>query len=252
MYVDESGDVGMQNSPTKFFILTGLVFHELRWRDTLDGLINIKRDLKQKHGLRFYEEFHAGQLLSKPGQLSRIPKHQRFLMIRHFTKELAALPDISVITVVVDKSTKPPSYDAFEMAWKVLMQRFENTIAYRNFPGPQNADDRGMIIADDTDVTKLKALLRKMRKFNNVPSLPHHSTARRNLAIKNLVEDPVFRDSKDSLFVQAADLCAFLAYQAESPNAYIRKQGAQNLFTKLSPILCKVASKTDPLGVVRL
>ncbi len=173
-------------------------------------------------------------------------------MIRHFTQELASLPDVSIITVVVDKSTKPPSYDAFEMAWKVLMQRFENTIAYRNFPGPQNADDRGMIIADDTDVTKLRALLRKMRKFNNVPSLPQHSTARRNLAIKNLVEDPVFRDSKDSLFIQAADLCAFLAYQAESPNAYIRKQGAQNLFAKLSPVLCKVASKTDPLGVVRL
>lgn len=242
----------MEKSPTAHFVLTGLVLHELRWRDTLDGLINIKRDLKLKHGLRFYEEFHAGQMLSKPGALSRIPKHQRYLMIRYFTQQLASMTDVSLITVIVDKTSKPVTYDAFEMAWKVLIQRFENTIGHRNFPGPQNPDDRGMIIADNTDQRKLRGLLRKMRKINSIPSLPGHATARRNLTLKNLVEDPIFRESSDSLFIQAADLCAFLAYQAESPNAYIRKQGGQNLFSKLDPILCKVASKSDPLGVVRL
>ena len=32
MYVDESGDCGLQNSPTRYLVLTGLVIHELRWQ----------------------------------------------------------------------------------------------------------------------------------------------------------------------------------------------------------------------------
>ncbi|MGH2600854.1 MAG: DUF3800 domain-containing protein, partial [Dehalococcoidia bacterium] len=32
MYVDESGDSGLTNSPTRYFVLTGLVVHELRWQ----------------------------------------------------------------------------------------------------------------------------------------------------------------------------------------------------------------------------
>ena len=32
MYVDESGDVGMVNSPSRYFVLVGLVLHELRWQ----------------------------------------------------------------------------------------------------------------------------------------------------------------------------------------------------------------------------
>ena len=30
MYVDESGDSGLVNSPTRYFVLTGMVVHELR------------------------------------------------------------------------------------------------------------------------------------------------------------------------------------------------------------------------------
>jgi len=46
MYVDESGDSGIINSPTKYFILTGMVFHELRWRLLLDELKTFRRHLR--------------------------------------------------------------------------------------------------------------------------------------------------------------------------------------------------------------
>ncbi len=31
MYVDESGDMGLVNSPTRFFVLSGVVIHEMRF-----------------------------------------------------------------------------------------------------------------------------------------------------------------------------------------------------------------------------
>lgn len=39
MYVDESGDIGLVNSPTHYFVLVGLVLHELRWQQTHQSLM---------------------------------------------------------------------------------------------------------------------------------------------------------------------------------------------------------------------
>ena len=65
----------------------------------------------------------------------------------------------------LDNNDKPASYDVFTMAWKALIQRFENTIAHRNFRGPSNADERGMIFPDATGNKKLTRLLRQMRRY---------------------------------------------------------------------------------------
>lgn len=35
MYVDESGDTGVTNSPTKHFALSSLIVHELHWEAAL-------------------------------------------------------------------------------------------------------------------------------------------------------------------------------------------------------------------------
>jgi hypothetical protein len=91
-----------------------------------------------------------------------------------------------------------------------------------------------------------------MRRYNPVPNQAPYGPGYRNLTIGKLIEDPNFRDSGHSYFVQAADLAAFLLYQHLEPNAYMRSKGGQNYFYRLEPILCKVASKRDPHGIVRL
>jgi hypothetical protein len=82
MYVDESGDPGLVNSPTRYFALAGLVVHELRWREVVDSLIAFRRDIRQRFGLKLREEIHSGILLSRPDKLARIPKHQRLEILR--------------------------------------------------------------------------------------------------------------------------------------------------------------------------
>ena len=146
LYVDESGDTGLAGSPTKYFCLSGLVFHELRWHETLEAVIDFRRKLKADYGLKLREEIHAAHYIHKPGPLSRIAKSIRLKMLKEILEFQASLPDISVLNVVVDKSSKTAADDVFEIAWTTLIQRFHNTISRKNFAGPQNPDDHGMLI----------------------------------------------------------------------------------------------------------
>lgn len=251
MYVDDSGDPGLVNSPTRYYILSGLVVHELRWQSYFDQLIDFRRRLRDQFGIRLREEIHSSAFLSHPGLLLRIPKHERLLILRLAADELASMSDLNIINVVVDKQGKPGDYEVFEMAWKVLIQRFENTIARRNFVGPANPDERGMIFSDHTDDKKLRALLRKMRRYNPIPNHPTFGPGFRDLHLRTVVEDPNFRDSQEYYYIQAADLAAFLLYQHLTPNVYMRKKGGANYFARLGPVLCKAVSR-DQLGLVRL
>jgi hypothetical protein len=65
-------------------------------------------------------------------------------------------------------------------------------------------------------------------------------------------EDPFFKDSRTSYFIQAADLAAYLLYQRLAPSSFARKHQIGKYFNYLGPVLCRVASPVDPHGIVRL
>ena len=136
---------------------------------------------------------------------------------------------------------------------KALIQRFENTLNHRNFPGPANPDDKGVIFCDETDEAALRRLYRRMRVYNPVPNmLGRHGAGYRQLPILSIVEDPSLRRSHHSYFIQAADTASWAAYQWSSPSSFIRKKGAKNYFTRLTPVLCTVALSYNPYGMVEL
>lgn len=249
MYVDESGDPGLVNSPTDYLVLSGVVIHESRWDDYLGQLIEFRRALKTTFEFPVRYEIHASQLISRPGSLIRIPKHDRLTILRWFVDVLTRMEDVRVINVVVDK-TKLKGGDAFLVAWQTLLQRFDNTIVKQNFPGSLSPYEKGLVFADDTNARVLTQLQRRMRRHNPVPNSASYGSGYRNILVKSIVEDPNFRNSAASYYIQAADLVAYFLYQKHFPNSYIRKKGAQGYFDRLDPILCKVASYTNAQGIV--
>ena len=249
-YVDERGDIGLRNSPSRYFVLSGLVLHELVWLRMLESVIEFRRELRARYGLKLREEIHAGHFLHKPGDLARIAKSLRLRLLRDVIDFQATLNDINIVNVVVDKRGKAPDYDVFEMAWKCLVQRFHDTISRQNFPGPKNPQDYGLLIVDRTDEQKLRALTRRMRRYNPIPA--RGGGGYRHVLLDTLVEDAIHRDSNHSYFLQLADVNAFFLYQKLDPAADVAKKGARNYFDRLDRILCKKASRTDPQGVVRL
>ena len=251
MYVDESGDPGLNNSPSRHFVLSGLVMHELRWREFIDQMLVFRRRMKAAYGLGVRDEIHAAEYVRSSGSVG-LPRNIRYLILRHFAEELSRMNWLSVTNVVVDKQGKPNGYDVFENAWRALFQRFENTLAYRNFPGPQNPDDSGIVICDDTNGGKLTKLMRKMGSYNPIPNQHHAGPGYRNLPLKRVIEDPNLRESWNSHPIQAADLCAFLLFQYLTPNGFMKKHGGQALFKRLDPLLNKRASTKNNHGLVML
>ncbi|WP_201987146.1 DUF3800 domain-containing protein [Hymenobacter rubidus] len=169
LYADESGDTGLVASPTKYFILSGLVVHETRWRAFLEDIVAFRRHLRVTKGLKLREEIHAAPFITNPGALVRIRRNDRLDILKQCLDFLGNRSDISLCTVVVNKTPKPVGYDVFESAWQALIQRFDNTMRNRNYPGAF-ADQRGLVLPDNTDGGKLTTLMRRMRHYNPVPN----------------------------------------------------------------------------------
>lgn len=250
VYVDESGDVGSKSGSSRYFALSGFVVHELRWHDTLDSIIAFRKRVRETYGLKLREEIHASHFIHSPGDIARIAKSMRLRLLRDVIDFQAGLSDVSILNVVVDKTGKSDDFDIFQSAWRALIQRFENTISQRNFPGPQNSRDSGLLVVDQTEEAKLRNLTRRMRVYNPVPNMG--GSGYRHLPIQTMVEDAVHRNSMHSYFIQLADVNAYFLYQTLAPAGYVRKKGARHYFDRLDPILCKAASLSDAQGVVRL
>ena len=248
LYADESGDIGLMKSPTRYFVLSGLVVHELNWHQTLESILNLRRALKSKYGLKLREELHAAHFMHKPMNLQRIQKSLRLNVLRDVIDYQRQLTNIAIINVVVDKQNKETDSNIFQIAWTTLIQRFHNTILHKNFPGPKNSDDRGILFVDQTDEPQLRRLLRKLRRYNPVTS--RYGTLPLAIPTTTMVEDAVHRHSQHSYFIQISDVNAYFLMQKLAPCGYVKKKGGRNYFDRLDPVLCKVANKKDRYGIV--
>jgi len=251
MYVDESGDTGLVNSPTDYFILSAIVFHELRWRTILDDLVAFRREIRNSKGLKLREEIHSTHMINKPGELKRISRNDRLDIMKKCIDWMNTQPDLNIFSVSVLKKDKPD--EVFEIAWNALINRFENTIRHKNFSGPQNADDRGIILSDNTEGEKLRTLVRKMRHYNVVPNKKDtFLSGFRNLKLHYVIEDPILRDSKNSFIHQMNDVLAYCVRQRYEPNAYMKKKGGHNFYKRLENVIVKKVTKSNNYGIVEL
>lgn len=251
MYVDESGDPGIKpSSPTKYFILSGIVVHELHWRQFINEHLKFRQYLRERerYKLKLREEIHCSELLSKPGKLARISRNDRLAIIRQSIDWLSQQLYINIISVCVKKSGRPND-DVFEYAWQTLLQRFENTIQHKNFPGSVNNIDKGIVFPDNTDGKKLTSLIRKMRYYNYVPSKFGGS---RNLPIDFIVEDPNLKDSANSFYHQMCDVVAYCAKQKFESSSYMKKKAGHLYYGRLHPVLMQKASTPSTHWIITL
>lgn len=224
--------------------------HESRWREFLQKLIAFRKTLRTVYGLPVRAEIHASHFINS--RVFNLDRHVRLAILRNTLDELAKMPDIRITNVLIDKQGKPAGYDVFNFAWGTLFQRFENTLVHGNFPGGHRGD-HGVVITDATAGKKLARLVRKMAVINYIP----HDTGlygggSRNIPITRMIEDPYGKDSAQTLPVQMADVAAYFLMQRFAPNSYIRRQGAQNYFERLAPVLNTRASRFDKFGIVKI
>lgn len=234
VYVDDSKD-------EKSVCFSALMIPAPNWLDAFDKLIAMRRSMKASHGIYTRIELHATDWLGGRGNVApqTVPRVERMKLFNQAIDTFLTLPGIEIFNAFGTRAAE-------ETLFTRLMQRIQNTVGYRS--------DQALVISDEGK--NYDHLLRKMRRFNHIPSAYgawETGGFTKNMPAKDLVEDIVYRDSSRSLFIQAADFCAFSLLRFEKPTAKATAMGFDKSFLRLKPVLFAKAFKADPrqLNIIR-
>ena len=208
-YVDESGDAG-RNGGTRTYSLGCVMVRHDCWLPTFDRLINYRRHLRARHGLPVRAELKANFLLQNNGPyLSKNPlsEEARFSIYRQ-TMRLHPKIGLETFAVVIDKEKadrKYPGRPYEDIAWEWLMQRLERRATREK--------EHVLLVHDEGDASTVRAIARKSRRAGTAGT----STGVVSVPFRRLIDDPVPRDSRQSYFLQLADLSAYAAFRRLYP-----------------------------------
>ncbi len=251
-YYDESGDDGYPATSTDLFVLACIYMRHDRWRANFERVQDLRRTLAKSHGFRFDWELHTRELLldKDPYRSMRFQPSQRMELVTAFCRVLAT-HEARVITVVINKrNIVKPDYNVLDTALTYSVQRVHNDL--------QADSGHFLVITDEGRVAKMRSTVRRLQKINYVPASGGGESYRQDL--KNLIEDPLPKNSQDSYFIQLADMVAAIvslwcvSWQKVGaiPNRmnYLPLEQPRLWLDMLKPVLNLQASPRNPYGVV--
>ncbi len=255
-YYDESGDDGYPNYSSPHFTMSCFYLHYLNWRSAFDEIQQFRRDLKVSYGFPVKLELHTKQFIlnKKPYTMLNLSDIQRITILDLFCDLVASL-DVRIINVsIVKDRISNPAYEVLDTALKYSVQRIENDL-----DPSRNPHERFMIITDPGRVGKMRKTTRRIQRINYIPSKYSPQSYRRE--IKSLIEDPLPKDSRESYFIQLADLVAFVVYNYaicqtgfgrfhNRMPTQVTPAKIQDWLDRLRPSLNLLAPSKVPYGVV--
>ncbi len=244
-YADESYD------QTKF-IVSSLRVEVSEWRSVLERIKQFRSGLRTSYGIKLKSELHAQTFVRhcsdrvSTRMLSIAERRQIFEQCIDF---IATLP-IQIINVCLPlQKFGGRSNEAHFQAVDRLFNRIQTNVSRLQPPS------HALVIFDKGKEQQITKLSRRLSVFNYIPSQfgswPGGAKAK-NIATDRIIEDPVFRESEDSYFLQLIDLVSFSLLKREvPPSPFVLQWGYHRLFDRLRPVLCIAASPSDPCGIVR-
>ena len=229
VYVDDSKD-------EKLSCFSAIIIPALRWNEALEHLIAFRRAIKASHGIYSTIELHATDWLGGRGNVApqTVLRSERALLFQDALRHYISLPECSILNGVAPRSADTQLFER-------LINRIQINMASRN--------SQAIIISDEGK--SYDHLIRRMRRFNPIVGRFGGVLDRR---IDRVIEDIVYRKSDRSLFIQAADFCAFSLLRMENPTPAIQRHGLAEAFMILEPVLEKRAFAKDhrQLGIIRV
>ena len=245
-YFDESGDGGIENSPTTWFTLNGVLVHETVWLQTLDSLISLRRTLRERYGIAPRDELKGANFRNGRGAFSKlgISLHDR-MAIYEEAMEFESELDIKTFSVAIHKSkASAMGWDARYAAWTFALGRLHRFCLEQ--------DDRTAIFPDEGHGFFIRQRVRHMRRYNTVPS--HFGPRAREFKVERILEDPSDRRSQDSYFIQLADMNAYASHRSKyiDPRSDVRMDLWDALAGPVGDVRLKEVNKVTggPPGIV--
>lgn len=254
VYYDESGDDGFPAQASPLFVLSAVYCPALDWRESFEFIAGFKRQLAKDFNFPVKVEIHTRELLlnKKPYAPLRLTGAERTEIVGRFCQVAAQLSLRAITTAVVKPWIRNSEFPVLDRALSYSVNRIETDLRGASA-------NRFLIITDDGRVAKMRSTTRRMQKINYVPSRFGSSAYQRD--IRHMIEDPLPKDSKESYFIQLADMLAFLFYAHTAHETGIaalpRRSPPEldqafvtNCLDTLKPILNLKACASHPYGLV--
>jgi hypothetical protein len=235
IYVDESHD-------DQLYVLSAMALPADSWSQALDQVVQYRRDLKRTDGIYVSTEFHAWKFVSGRGNIADriVTKARRCEIFVETLKFMTTLPGIKLFNAAL-------TLKQADWAFERLINRINRAL--------QDWQTYGILICDEGNEATFTRLLRKLRRFNPIPSRRGvwRETGKpiKNIPIDRILEDPFFKRSYQSYFLQLVDFAAYALLRRERPLASKSKYGLDKAFANLKPILVLDANPKDPDGIIR-
>ncbi|KTD58790.1 hypothetical protein Lsai_1397 [Legionella sainthelensi] len=241
IYIDDSG-----NNEITLFV--ALAIKEENWKASFQSIKSFRRLLKHQYKIPTYKELHSWKLVSGRGNISplRINKQKRVKIFNDILSVTVKLPDIKIFAAV-DKNCD------YLRCFERLLNRIQTTM--------QKTWKSNALIFCDQGHSNLTKLRRKMATHNFIPSNQEISefwsdtgTFAKNITVDNIIEDIIYKDSKNCIFIQLADACAYALLRCEKHLESKNKLGLHKSFSILDEpgvLALKGILKGDPLGIIR-
>lgn len=210
-YFDESGDSGLNpSSPTRSFTLCGLLIHDQNWLLALDQTVAFRRYLRDQFRIPSRMELKASWLIHNKGDvrsagLTFSARMAVYKAVMRFQRKFGLFHTFAI--VINKPRIRKSETDVREHAWRFALQRLERFGTAKK--------DNIHVLPDEGHGDFILKKIREMRRFHRVPSAFGEETLDRRA--ENIVEDPSDRNSKNSYFIQLADLNAYAAFRRVYP-----------------------------------
>jgi hypothetical protein len=235
IYIDDSAD-------EKLAIYSALALPADQWREAFNMMRQYRRGLRRAYGIYVYKELHAWKFVSGRGDIADrvVTKHQRVSVFNEILDLMARLPGARLFNAVFPKAGQMTAFER-------MVNRVNRTL--------QAWGSHGILICDQGNELSYIRLVRRMGVFNPIPSnqgIWQDTGANwRNYPIDRIVEDPFFKSSDQSYFIQLCDFAAYALLRRENPLASKSRYGLHESFDHLKPILVREARPRDPDGIIR-
>lgn len=243
-YLDESGDAGLTNSPTRFFVLACFLVHESVWLRTLDALVAMRRNLKATHSIPTRPEIKAINVRKGAGVFKGLgwSRDRRMDLLREFLRFQPEQLQVRTFGVAIEKA--PAAQRGWEprfAAWTFALQRVNRFCVGKG--------EWATIYPDEGHGPFIRRRIRHMRRYHVVRG--HWAPKRIEFPLERIVEDPNERASHDSYFIQLADWSAYAAHRSRYVDP--KMSVPSDLWDELSGCLLMEVNqvKGGPPGIVR-
>lgn len=237
-YIDDSTD-------RPYHIFSCILIPAANWNDAFGELRSWRANLRDNDDIPMSFELHACNFLSgrkTNGRLRALGRHRRAQIFHSQFSKLAELQPLGIRFMSVCLAN-----DRQDWAFERLLNRLNRTM--------QAWDSHVHLVCDDGKEDYYTKMVRRMRVFNLIPSNQGYwaDTGERakNITLERIIEDPQFKRSERSYFIQAADLTAYGLLRREVPTPTTKRHGVHKSFDKLQPIVVGAANPRDPMGIIR-